>query len=65
LQSRRNELPQFLASSSAKADEPLFRAAQDIMCDSDYWIPAFPGMTAALLPGNDSVFSYTRIGIST
>jgi len=35
------------------------------MCDSDYWIPAFAGMTAALLPGNDNVFSYTRIGIST
>jgi hypothetical protein len=63
LQRRRNELPQLLASSSAKADEPVFRAAQDVTRDSDYWIPAFAGMTATLLSGNDNC--YTRIGIST
>jgi hypothetical protein len=70
--SRRNERRQLLTSSSAKADDPVFRAAQDFMRDNDYWIPAFAGMTAVLLvgrplpPGNDSWENpYTRIGIST
>jgi hypothetical protein len=66
--SRRNERRQLLTSSSAKADDPVFRAARDFMRDSDYWIPAIAGMTAVLLvgrpfpSGNDG---YTRIGIST
>jgi hypothetical protein len=43
--SRRNERRQLLTSLSAKADDPVFRVAQDFMRDSDYWIPAFAGMT--------------------
>src|SRR6202041_128519 len=36
---RRDGLPQLLTSSSAKADEPVFRAAQGFMRDNDYWTP--------------------------
>jgi hypothetical protein len=67
---RRNELPQLLTSSSAKADDPVFRAAQDFMHAGDYWIPAFAGMTAVRV-GRAAPFSpakkqdHTRIGIST
>src|SRR5712691_1426761 len=46
LAGRRNEPPQPLTSSSAKADDPVRRAAQDLMGAGDYWIPAFAGMTA-------------------
>src|SRR5258708_30764308 len=50
---RRNELPQLLTSSSAKADDPVLRAAQDVMHAGDCRIPAFAGMTAvrACWPG--------------
>jgi hypothetical protein len=34
-------------SSSAKADDPVFRAAQDFTHAGDYWMPAFAGMTVA------------------
>jgi hypothetical protein len=67
---RRNERPQLLTSSSRKADDPVFRAAQDAVHAGDYWIPAFAGMTAARV-GRAVRFSlakkqgYTRIGIST
>jgi hypothetical protein len=38
--------PHLLTSSSAKADDPVFRDVE-IFCDgADYWIPAFAGMTA-------------------
>src|SRR3977135_1950796 len=37
--------PYTLTSSSAKADDPVFRDAR-IFCEgSDYWIPVFAGMT--------------------
>jgi hypothetical protein len=73
LQSRREELPQLLASSSAKADEPVFRTVQDLLRDSGYWIPAFAGMTPlpvsrAPLPFRPAMTMggyQTRIGIST
>jgi hypothetical protein len=63
-------LPQLLTSSSAKADDPVFRAAQDFMRAGDYWIPAFAGMTVCLLAGRRVSRSqgrkdHTRIGIST
>src|ERR1700737_2280690 len=51
--------PQLLTSSSAKADDPVLRAAQDFMRAGDDWIPAFAGMTAVLV-GRASRFSLAR-----
>ena len=35
-----------LTSSSAKADDPVFRAGSIFLNASEYWMPAFAGMTA-------------------
>src|SRR5712672_2195633 len=60
---RRNELPQLLTSSSAKADDPVFRAAEDARHAGDYWIPAFAGMTA-VRAGRAARFSITPASAS-
>jgi hypothetical protein len=56
---RRNELPQLLTSSSAKADDPVSRVAQDFTHAGDYWIPAFAGMTAVRV-GRAVRFSFAK-----
>jgi cyclohexanone monooxygenase len=53
-------------SSSAKADDPLRRAAGGLIRAGDYWIPAFAGMTAVCIPRSKicAPFSLLRFAVA-